>query len=305
MKKPHHMAIWLLLLLCATLPAGASGISADFSMGMDVLRGKTVYQIGGNVLSRTGGAYTVHFPLSELEFPLNLCMISGEATLGLGARLFVCLNGKINVNSDPGQIEDSDWLTSPTTLDIYSESQAVADALMVSANLRYKVYTFREITLLAGVGCRYQGFSFEAGNTLQYYPASTAPPDFLAGQTLAYEIAYLIPYGEIAVALVPGKKAGIEFSLGYSPWATATDEDHHLLKNRISECDYEGDAFMAAMKARYDITEHLFAALRCEMLMIKGAGEAVTYENGIWNHTIEQTTESRQSTLGISAGYRF
>jgi len=306
MKKTGYALILIVLLFPAALPAPAlENVITDLSMGIDTIRGHTTYRIGGHVMLHDGSTYHLHFPVSELKFPLNLYMLTGRADIRMGEKLSAHLAGKINLNNDPGEIRDTDWLASPFATDIYSESQAEAEALMAETGIRYRMWRRRGMDVLAGLGCRYQDFAFEAGQTLQSYPASGASPDFLASRTLAYDITYLIPYAEIVLALSPAPKTAVEISLGYSPWIWATDRDHHILSNRISECDYDGDGIIVSMKTRQNISAHLFATLTCEVLAVDGEGRSVTYANGAWSHSIDQTTETRQISLELSAGYTF
>ena len=141
MKKTGYALVLIVLLFPAALPAPAQeNVVTDFSMGIDTIRGHTTYRVGGHVMLHDGSTYLLHFPVSELKFPLNLHMLTGRADIRMGEKLSAHLAGKINLNNDPGEIRDTDWLFSSAAVDIYSESRADTDALMAETGIRYRVW---------------------------------------------------------------------------------------------------------------------------------------------------------------------
>ncbi len=79
------------------------------SGGIGILRGDSTFQIGGNVVLADGVRGTIHFPLSELEFPLDVVIGSIEASVDFADRWTFRGGLSKNVTSDAGKTKDSDW----------------------------------------------------------------------------------------------------------------------------------------------------------------------------------------------------
>ena len=83
----------LQLLICGavcialTMTVAAEEPKIDVNLGTGMLRGDTTYQIGGTVTSPYYGREEVHFPISELAFPLNVYMVSAEGYIEFAERL--------------------------------------------------------------------------------------------------------------------------------------------------------------------------------------------------------------------------
>ena len=126
------------------------------TIGIGKLGGDTTYQIGGNYVTPLGSGQ-VHFPISELEFPLDVWMVSVEGSKEFAEKWKVSVGVKKNITSDAGKMKDSDWgawylegyaWAEKDTLDIYSESDAELDALIMDINLRYRFWTHLKYEIL-------------------------------------------------------------------------------------------------------------------------------------------------------------
>jgi len=65
--------------------------------------------------------------------------------------------------------------------------------------------------------------------------------------------------------------------LGYSPYTHAIDEDNHILRNKVSKTETEGDAYYLETDINYKIREGLFFNINGEYLKINTEGEQTQY----------------------------
>lgn len=295
------------------------GPGIDIAVGIGKLSGDTTYRIGGTVTTPSG-SYQVHFPVSELEFPLDVFMVSVEGTVGFAEIWDVSIGVKKNITTSAGKMKDSDWgfyflegypWAERGTLDIYSESDADLDALMVDIALRCTLYQGSNSALFVRLGYMRQYFDYEVGNVDQWYPSAYyyfgVDPGhyYVSGKALAYEVTYSIPYMEVGTQLKSNGKFSLEASLGYSPIVDAEDRDNHILRSKVSEGDFDGDAILFSLEGRYDFQENWFLMLQASYTEIDTDGKSRSYFNGEYSHTIDQETESRQIFTVLSIGRAF
>ena len=141
----------------------SQGSNTYITVGICGLSGDTTYQIGGSYVTPSGSG-THHFPISKLEFPLDIWMISVEESKEFANKnLKVRVGAKKKYTRDAGKMEDSDWLTAanPSQLDVYSQSDAFLDALILDIHVSYRFFERPHWSLIAGVGYSYQNFDYE------------------------------------------------------------------------------------------------------------------------------------------------
>jgi hypothetical protein len=199
-----------------------SGIGV--TLGVGKLNGYTKYQIGGTVDSPSGSTQ-VHFPISELDFPLDVYMVSAGVSRESQGKWKFGLDVKKNITGDAGKVKDSDWgayylegyeWAEQNTLDIYSESDADLEALIIDIHLQYIFYRKSVLSLSGGLGYMYQNFNFELSNLDQWYPSSyyyfgeDLGHEYTSGKIGTYNVIYSIPYLEIATELNIKNKFSIE-----------------------------------------------------------------------------------------------
>lgn len=309
------------------------GPTFSFALGAGMLSGDTTYRIGGTFVDSVGNSAELHFPISELKFPLDVYMVSLEASADFTERWSLSAGVKKNVTGDAGKMKDSDWgyywldgcsWCATNTLDIYSESDADLDALILDVNLRYKYYevnhenkmhgiTYEEIkwSYWIGLGLIYQNFDYEISNLDQWYPSdkyyfgTDSPHDRLSGRVLTYEVTSLIPYLEYVAMLDIKNKFRMEARLGYSPIVNVKDEDHHLLRSKINKGDSDGSAILLSLKGRYNFLKNFFSTFVFDYTKVKAEGKSKAYVSNVYNHTIDLQIESNQLFAGIALGYAF
>ncbi|HDH86830.1 MAG TPA: omptin family outer membrane protease [Desulfobacteraceae bacterium] len=287
----------------------SQGPNTYITVGIGGMSGDTTYQIGGRCVTPSGsGIY--HFSISELTFPLDIWMISVEES-----KEFVKKNLKVSVGvkktytRDAGKMEDSDWLTStnPSQLDVYSQSDAYLDALILGINISHRFFERPHWSFIAGVGYIYQNFDYECKLNRQWSPSGLSGYDYTGTGSvdLTYELTYSIPYIEIGTQYIFTNKWSLVTSLGYSPIVHAEDLDVHVLRAKVSEGDCDGDAILFSLKGRCNVSRSWFFALQLDYTYIKTDGRQKQYTDGAWSATIDQEITSEQLFGALSAGYAF
>jgi outer membrane protease len=287
----------------------SQGSNTYITVGIGRLSGDTTYQIGGRYVTPSGSG-TYHFPISKLEFPLDIWMISVEESKEFEKKnLKVSVGAKKNYTRDAGRMEDSDWLTvaNPSQLDVYSQSNAYLDALMLGIHVSYRFFERPHWSLIAGVGYRYQNFDYECKLNQQWSPSGLSGYDYtgIGSVDLTYEVTYSIPYIEIGTQYIFTNKWSLDASLGYSPIVHAEDLDVHVLRAKVSEGDCDGDAILFSLKGRYNVSRSWFFALQLDYTYINTDGRQKQYTDGAWSATIDQEITSEQLFGVLYAGYAF
>lgn len=313
MKKLVYVLLCAFVIGSVGMPAYAERPKFDLALGLGMLSGDTTYQIGG-AYDTPSDSGEVHFPLSELEFPLDVYMASVEGSIEFAEKWKVSASVKKNITSDAGKMKDSDWglfFDDPNSLDIYSESDADLEALITDINLRYRFYKKSNWSFIAGLGYLRQNFDYEISDLDQWYPSLNDScgydigHDYVSGKVLEYEVTYSIPYMEIGTQFKIKDKFSVEASLGYSPIVNVTDEDNHILRSKVSEGDCDGDAILLSLEGRYDFLTHWFLTLHLDYMKIETDGKQKQYTDGEWTATIDQEIESKQIFTALSVGYAF
>ncbi|APG28117.1 hypothetical protein A7E78_09845 [Syntrophotalea acetylenivorans] len=312
----------LIAVICCLvfIPFSDAEARVSVSIGTGYLTGDTQYQIGGTAID-AGGATEFHFPISELEFPLDAIMVKGTVSADFAERWQLMASAATNFTDDTGKMEDSDWL-SPGSLDIYSESDTDMDALLLEGKISYMFWqgyygqnsangvANSDIRFLyfAGLGYKYQKFEFEVSDLDQWYPSSpTTPHDRVSGLVLDYEAEYHIPYLELSMEMDVAEKFQMEIGLAYAPFVDFQDEDQHLLRNKVNIADHnwDGDALFFRLSARYNFNRHWYLETDFEAMKIESEGRSDAYFGGVWDHSIDHEVESKQYSAYLSIGASF
>lgn len=290
-------------------PKTLSKVSNTYiTVGIGRLSGDTTYQIGGRYDTPSGSG-TYHFPISKLEFPLDVWLISAEESKEFAKNVTVGVSAKKNYTRDAGKMEDSDWLTpsNPSQLDVYSQSDAYLDVLQLGIHVSYEFFEALHWSFSAGVGYWYQNLDYECKLIKQWSPSGLSGYDYTGTGSvdLTYEVTYHIPYIEIGTHYVVNNKWSLNANLGYSPIVHADDLDVHVLRAKVSEGDCDGDAILFSLNGRYTVSPNWFLALQIDYTYITADGRQKQYTDGAWSATIDQKITSEQVYGVLCAGYAF
>lgn len=318
------LAIALGVFLAATTSQNAdassqSGVSLEIAAGAELWSGDTTYQIGGKITEPTGESGTVHFPLSELEWPLDMWMAGIDLGLHLGNSFTINGALKKNMSEPDDPMKDSDWGiaylyglpgASPGDLDIYSESDITSfDATIYDLNVEWTIARPGRTAISIGVGHMKQEFEYEASLNFQeeYYLGHLI--DRMTGDdrtAITYDITYTMTYVLVGFDVQFGPNTKMETQFAYSPQTDADDEDHHLLREnggKISKGDMDDKAYMLEVSFRHDFTPMLFVEAGAHFTKIEVEGDQTqVYGNGQPLGTIEEKSESTQLSEFLRLG---
>jgi outer membrane protease len=290
----------------------SSAARFDIAAGIGRMSGDTTYRIGYPVNWVNFGVEEGYFPISQLEFPLDVYLGAIEAGLEADIwKLSLCLQKEIT--SDAGDMKDSDWITpsDPSRLDIYSASDTQLDALILDLNFLFRFYAASNWSFTAGIGYLREHFEFECRLIRQYSPSGVPGYDAVGdgSVSLTYEITYDIPYLEFGTQYNLRDKIRLQANVGYSPIVQVKDEDHHLLRDKVNKGDLDGEAFLISLAGRYDLFKNFFLALEFDYRKIEtDKGDMVATfggANSIFNHTVTEEVESEQMTTTFKVGYTY
>ena len=249
------------------------------------LQGHTKYHI-----DFSGGA-------SELEFPLNGNVWGAKAGFTFknspneikeAARLE--FNWLTTAGGAGGKLKDSDWIDDDIGffrdilhislpqdhpgVDVYSESDAALQAVMMDVNYYYNLYPEEIYSFGPRIGYRVDKFSYEVRNVNQvgygpYGPYDTAS---ISGKALDYKVHYEIIYLGVGVDL--GSSADWQFtgSFNYSPWTRADDEDNHNLRQKLSTGTATGSSYLTDAQFQWRLAPNWSIGLSGEYETIHATG---------------------------------
>ncbi|MDH4318538.1 MAG: omptin family outer membrane protease [Desulfobulbaceae bacterium] len=293
-----------------------SGITLDIAAGAERWSGDTTYQIGGKFAdAMTGESGTLHFPISELEWPLDVWMAGIDLGLHLGNSFTI--NGALKKNvSDPDDpMKDSDWAIAyidGLPVDVYSESDITSfDAAIYDINAEWTIARPGITAISIGVGHMKQEFEYEASLNFQEAYIPVYGTYRITGDdrtAITYDITYKMTYFLVGFDVQFGPATKMETQFAYSPLTDAEDEDHHLLREnggKISkgEMDDNDKAYMLEVSFRHDFTPMLFVEAGAHFTKIEVEGiQAQVYGIGEPIGIIEEKTESNQLSEFLRIG---
>jgi outer membrane protease len=290
----------------------------SISAGLGLMAGHTTYQIGGHYDTPQGSG-NVRFPLSELEFPLDVYIGTLNGTVKLNQKWKISVGLKKNITSESGKMKDSDWGiyylddepgADPDSLDIYSESDTEVDLFIADIAARYYFNDINPIRskFLFFIGGRYiyQEFDFDVSDLDQWYPSR---PDrdhvLVSGKVLTYEVTKHVPALIIGTELFTKHNFSLEAELGYSPIVTVEDKDNHILRDKISKAKCDGDATLFSLAGSYNFHSRWVLELRFDYMSIDTKGDEKQYDEGEYSATIDQKNFSEIATYGLNIRYLF
>lgn len=259
------------------------------SAGIGLMQGHTTYQIGGKI-KVDDQTDTLRFPISELEFPLDVYYGSLNADVKVNEKWKLKTGLKINISKDAGKLKDSDWgvwysqndgWPDPDSLDIYSESDAELKAFIFDVSARYyfskQSYTRWKADYFFGGKYTYQKFDFDVSNLDQWSPSLDEQGiDYERlrepGRVLDYEVTKHIPALTIGAEVFTSNKLSLDLLLGYSPFVQVEDRDDHILRGKISKAECDGDAYLVSLAGNYKFDILWSFELRYDYLTIDTEG---------------------------------
>lgn len=296
-------------------------LDTDVGLGFGLMRGDTVYRIGGRV-ETAGGGYDTVYPKREVDLPINALIVSLKARTELAKTWEAETRFRTAVTGGSGKTKASDWgwfsENNPPwphidSLDIYSESATKLSAWMVDFRLRYHFYKWSrrrsKATAFAGIGYTHESFSFRVEDRTQWYPsleeASGVPGarEHISGEWLKYRVSYALPVVEIGERLRFGDKLIFTGSFSFTPIGAARDrvQNHIVSTESTSRCT--GVALLFSLDGRYVHKDRWLFGVEIDYNKMRMKGRAHIEQNGEFTHTISQRILSNQVFTAFWAGY--
>lgn len=293
--------------------------SFDVNAGIGTLSGDATYEIGGQI---TEGGITEDgpFPISRLEWPLDVVM--GQIAAKIGWRDTLELRGRyaFSLTDDAGTMKDSDWdypAGGGRLLTVYSESDAILDATRWELDGRWWFWHASkggaDYAVGAGAGWIHQSYDWDARDGTQWYPADPElAADVWKGSAITYALDSDIPYLQLA-GRVRSHRFTAEARVAYAPSIDVTDQDDHVDRNILAKTTADGDAWIAEIASEYAFDDHWYARVELQWLAytvdgpsrntVYGAGDGENQPGEQW--TIYEEIKSSQSDANVALGYRF
>ncbi len=293
----------------------------DATAKIGKLSGHTTYQIGGNTEMANGESLDLHFPISELLFPLDVYMASFDIAVNHYNKFSITAGIQASLTKNAGKMEDSDWgwpieyptgsgvyYSNPNSLDIYSESSSDLNSMTVDLNFRYHFMETNQsvfnMIYSAGIGYIYQQFNYKCTLIRQWSPSGLEGFDVVGNGTTAikYEAIYKIPYLEFILNGLTVSDIEFESAIGFAPYVKASDIDNHLMRQPVlnSEGQCTGSAFLFSLNIFYHLESGSAIGLGFEYMLINTEGTEKQYVVDVYSATIDKKMFSEQIYFPLS-----
>ena len=267
--------------------------------GNHVLYGHSTYEIGGKICNATG-CTRVFFPISRLEFPLNMLMVSVSYQKQFSwANLRTQFSHSIADNE--GTFKDSDYFFAPGSLDIYSESTSNATALISSVSLDKQLIQFTPTkTFIMGIKFSILQFDFDVKDTYQVSNVPDFCTCYVAGPTITYKVTYYIPSIFTQMRIRTSNNIEYNFKHAFSPVTMVRDEDNHLARGKISKGELYGytSTFDVSMLVPVNRKLNFILGLQNKRILVEGTQTQV--QTGQLETDVDERILSTQWSLNMS-----
>lgn len=193
--------------------------------------------------------------MSRLDWDLDQIVMGG---LNGSVRLFngLTLNAGfwMPLTEGKGQMEDWDWENERSShATHYSLSDVdVAEGYQFDINLAWDIFTADSLVVRLLGGYKQDGWTWEDRGVYLLYPELNYIPYPLNGEhMIRYEQEFHMPYLGVEMAAAWGGLSVSAYA-AYSPYVTAKDWDHHILRDLYFEETFDGgDMFAIGGEVRY------------------------------------------------------
>lgn len=280
----------------------------ETTAAVEAWRGDTTYAIGGRIRLADGQPLVSPFPISELEFPMNVQAASLTLSAPLGRRWEAGVRGAATLTADAGAVKDTDWgfASGTSTVDVYSESDGDLNAWEAEAWARYAWPAWGRVQVWLGAGYMRQHLSYDVSNLDQRYPSSggALDPLVVAGPVATYEATFSAPYAEACVRFALGNRLTASLRATGMPFVSVEDEDHHLLRDKVATADDDGTGYGIEAACRYRSGSGLFVEAGASYRSIDADGRQTQADAGEVIGTIEHRIEQRLAGARLAVGWR-
>ena len=301
--KKYFMISFILLLTISFLGSGLVKAESEMNFEMIELDGYTNYEIYDDSLTWK----------SLLEFPLDTSLLSLEYKYFSDINTLFSKNNKkipfyfnyqVSIkDKNDKRFKDSDWLNSNFDKDpiIYAEAKSKINATIIDLNtIFYKNVLNNNGKVNIGLGYENKEFDYTAYNAfIDDNYNNTA--GYIKEDVIEYNVKYYIPY---VLANYKIKYNGFGYNIGmrYSPIVNVEDWDYHILRDKTSESETNGDMFSYNIGINNEIKNNWLIKLNYTKTSIETKGKQTqTFSDGrkISDITSEIYMESAEFTFTI------
>jgi outer membrane protease len=291
--------------------------------GMGTFTGDVTYQIGGSFVDPSRNInMKIPFPVSKLEFPLNVAVVTIGNEFSIGKNIDIRGELAKNISTRSGKQQDTDFsYISVQPLLAYSSNDSEVQTIMTDIGLRYWVarQDLDNIHIKFGLGAAYlyENLNWRLSNLDQtnYYRFDSLGNIYLnrpptkstqKGIIGTYQTTTNMPYLEVVVS-EQTDSLSVLLSLGYSPFAQISDEDNHILRQIYSTTDLTGGAYKISAQAKYSLNRNIFLMGKWDWFSFNLAGTEtdIVYDGSGDGWTEGHEISSAQSILSFSLGAKF
>lgn len=253
-------------------------LNSNFRLETGIYQGEATYQIGG-IVKTSNGDSVLHFPISELKFPVSLRIGTIYYDLKINQQANLNINLSRDLVGGGGKLADSDWLRpSSGQADIFSESDLNSGYFEAGIQWLYKIGTViypknirREF--YAGLGYLHQGLAFTASNLVQSFPSDPSrDSETVGGKVLNYQMIEDIPFWSFGLKQNIGRGI-LSAEFKNAPNLKISDKDDHLLRAKLAEGELTGSATIFNIGLEYPFNGRLAGYIKYNYQQIEASGK--------------------------------
>ncbi|MCI5224524.1 MAG: omptin family outer membrane protease [Candidatus Electrothrix sp. AR4] len=161
--------------------------------------------------------------------------------------------------------------------------------------------------MYTGVGYMQQDFEYVGDPIMQYSPSGMSGYDYRGNGTagITYDTTYSMLYFLLGADVQMTQQFNLSGRFSVAPLASAEDELHHLLRNKVSTGDMDGTAYMFKVSGNYRFVPWCFMEVGFQHTNISVDGEQQQVMAGQALGRIDMEVVSEQSSGYITMGYSF
>ena len=280
----------------------------DLSFGLEEMSGEMTSSVGGEINHANGQNERTFFPISDLEWPVDILLARFEGSLTLNPMWRINGTLKTAVDDPDEMMIDRDWFYPYGPADIYSESNiSEFEAFILDVDFEWTYLRQGPLSLSAGVGYLHQEFDYEGNLIMQYSPTGITGYNYVGnGATgITYENTFSMVYFLLGADMQLTPQFDFSGKFSVAPLASSEDELHHLYYNKVSTGDMDGTAYMFEVSGNFQISPWWFVKAGVQFTNISVDGDQYQVLGGEPLGKIDQEVESDQSSAYISMGYSF
>lgn len=280
----------------------------DLSLGLEEMSGDITTAIGGGITHANGQTENTFFPISELEWPLDVLLARFDAAFTLTPYLRFNATIKTDLNEPDDYMIDQDWYSASGRTDVYSETSiAEFDAFIFDVDLKWTYASQGPWNLYTGVGYLHQNFEYVGDPIMQYSPTGMTGYNYAGNGTagITYETTYSMIYFLLGADIQMTPQFNLSGNFSVAPVASAEDDLHHLFYNKISTGDMDGTAYMFKLAGNFHFAPWWFLEVGGQYTNISVDGTQDQVLAGQALGRIDMEVESEQASAYITMGYSF